>query len=209
MAIDGTASIWAAGVVVVLDLLVGARYCAKIVGGRSSPRLATWLIFEIGVVMSLAAYFSSQDHSVVKAALNLTDAVVVTVVIAALWVKGRGGKIRFTTNERVCLLISVITMLAWAITKTAWVGVVGFQVVMITAYLPTIEHLWDVTRGAAPEPVETWSVNAVAALIGVGVDVTGSKDYVAMLYPLRALLLCMMVVGLVVRWRVRQKKLVG
>jgi len=195
--------------VVVLDLLVGARYCAKIVGGRSSPRLATWLIFEIGVVMSLAAYFSSQDHSVVKAALNLTDAVVVTVVIVALLVRGRGGRIRFTTNERVCLVISVITMIAWAITKTAWIGVVGFQVVMITAYLPTIEHLWDVKRGAAPEPVETWSVNALAALIGVGVDVTGAQDYVAMLYPLRAFLLCLMVVGLVVRWRIRQRALLG
>ena len=171
--------------------------------------MATWLIFEIGVVMSLAAYFSSQDHSVVKATLNLTDAVVVTVVIAALWVKGRGRKIRFTTNERICLVISVITMVAWAITKTAWVGVVGFQVVMITAYLPTIEHLWEVRRGAAPEPVETWSVNAVAALIGVGVDVMGSHDYVAMLYPLRAFLLCMMVVGLVVRWKIKARRTSG
>ena len=84
MAIYGTATVWAAGVVVVLDLLVGVWYCAKIVGGRSSPRLATWLIFELGVVMSLVTYFASGDHSLVKAALNLTDAVVVTGIIAAV-----------------------------------------------------------------------------------------------------------------------------
>ena len=209
MAIYGTATVWAAGVVVVLDLLVGVWYCAKIVGGRSSPRLATWLIFELGVVMSLVTYFASGDHSLVKAALNLTDAVVVTGIIAALLIRERGGGIRFTKNERLCLVISGITMVAWAMTRTAWIGFVGFQVVMIVAYLPTIESLWEVKRGAAPEPVEAWSVNAVAALIVVWVDVTGRHDFVAMLYPLRACLLCLLVVGLAVRWGRKQRGLVG
>ena len=205
MAINGTATVWAAGVVVVLDLLVGARYCAKIMGGRSSPRLATWLIFELGVVMSLVTYFASGDHSLAKAALNLTDAVVVTGIIAALVVRERGGGIRFTKNERLCLVISGITIVAWAITRTAWIGFVGFQVVMTVAYAPTIESLWEVKRGGAPEPVEAWSVNAVAALIGVVVDATGTHDYVAMLYPLRACLLCLVVVGLVVRWNLKAR----
>jgi hypothetical protein len=203
------ASIWAAGVVALLDVWVGARYCAQILRRRSTPRLATWLIFEIGVVMSLVTYFASRDHSVLKAALNLTDAVVVTSVIAALLIEQRGMRIRFTRNELLCLVISLLTLVAWAITRTAWIGFVGFQVVMITAYLPTIEHLWDVKRGVAPEPVEAWSVNAVAALIGVVIDGTGRHDYVAMLYPLRAFLLCLMVVGLVWRWRARQKGQVG
>jgi hypothetical protein len=194
-------------VVALLDLLVGARYCAKIVGGKSSPRIATWLIFEIGVVMSLVTYFASRDHSVVKAALNLTDALVVTGILAALFMQQRGAKIVFTQNERLCLVISVVTMVAWAITKTPWIGFVGFQVVMSVAYLPTIESMWDVRHGAAPEPVETWSVNAVAALIGVVVDVTGHHDYVAMLYPLRAFLLCMMIAGLVVRWNLKGRAL--
>jgi hypothetical protein len=37
---------------------------------ETSPRIATWLIFEIGVLMSLAAYFASHDHSIVKARLT-------------------------------------------------------------------------------------------------------------------------------------------
>lgn len=204
-----TAAVYAAGVVALLDLGVGAAYCAKILRGRSTPRLATWLIFEIGVVMSLVTYFASQDHSVVKAALNLTDAVVVTGIIAALLVERRGGKIRFTRNEQVCLVLAGVTMAAWAITRTAWIGFAGFQVVMTVAYGPTIESLWKVRRGRAPEPAETWSVNALAALIGVLVDVSGRRDFVAMLYPLRAFLLCLVVVGLVVRWRGKQHKLVG
>ena len=44
--------------VALLDVWVGARYCAKILRRESTPRLATWLIFEIGVVMSLVTYFA-------------------------------------------------------------------------------------------------------------------------------------------------------
>jgi hypothetical protein len=196
-----TASSCAAGVVALLDLWVGARYCAKLIRRETFPRIATWLIFELGVVMSLAAYFASHEHSFVKAALNVTDGVVVTAILVALFAEQRGGKIEFTWNERLCLVISCITMAVWAITKTAWIGLVGFQVVMSVAYFPTIESMWQWKRDiGSPEPVETWSINAVAALIGVVIDVTGSHDYLAMLYPLRAFILCMMIVVLVRRW---------
>jgi len=61
--------------------------------------------------------------------------------------------------------------------------------------------MWQWRRDtASPEPVETWSINAVAALIGVVIDVTGGHDYLAMLYPLRAFILCMIIVVLVRRW---------
>jgi hypothetical protein len=198
-----TANIYAAGVVALLDVGVGARYCVRLIRKTSSPRIATWLIFEIGVVMSLVTYFASHDHSIVKAALNVTDAIVVTVIVASLLLQQRGAKIRFTRNEQLCLVISLITMAAWAITKTAWIGFVGFQVVMTVAYLPTIESMWQWTGGMSPEPLETWSINAVAALIGVVIDVTGNHDYVVMLYPLRAFILCMMIVGLVARWNMK------
>jgi hypothetical protein len=200
-----TASICAASVVAVLDIFVGARYCTKLIVKKTRPRIATWLIFEVGVVMSLAAYFASHDHSFVKAALNVTDSVVVTVILASLLIGQRSWRILFTRNEQVCLLISCITMVVWASTKAAWIGFAGFQVVMTIAYVPTIESVWQWKPGRSPEPVETWSINALAALIGVVIDITGSHDYLAMLYPLRALILCMIIVALVVRWEQKSK----
>jgi hypothetical protein len=191
--------------VALLDVGVGARYCVKLIRKEAHPRIATWLIFEIGVVMSLATYFASHDHSIVKAALNVTDAVVVTVILASILIEQRGEKILFTRNEQLCLVISCITMAAWAITKTAWIGFAGFQVVMSVAYFPTIESVWQWKPGQSPEPFETWSINAVAALIGVVIDVTGIHDYVAMLYPLRAFLLCMTIVVLVRRWEKKSR----
>ena len=192
----------AALVVALLDVYVGARYCTKLIRKEAHPRITTWIIFEIGVLMSLAAYFTSHDHSVLNAALNLTDAVIVTVILASLLIQQRNMKIRFTSNEQLCLVISCISLVAWMMMRAAWVGFAGFQVVMSVAYLPTIESLWRWKPGPAPEPAETWSVNAVAALIGVVIDVTGiHHDDIAMLYPLRAFILCVIVVALVERWK--------
>jgi len=70
---------------------------------------------------------------------------------------------------------------------------------------PTIESMWRWKPGRSPEPLETWSINAVVALLGVLIDVSGRHDYVAMLYPLRALLLCTVIVVLVRRWERKNK----
>ena len=85
-----------------MDLCVGFRYCAKLIRREIFPRIATWLIFEIGVIMSLVAYFASHDHSIVKAALNVTDGIVVSIILAALLIEQRGGKILFTRIEQLC-----------------------------------------------------------------------------------------------------------
>ena len=52
-----TGTLCAAGVVVALDVYVGARYCVKVIRKQAHPRIATWLIFELGVVMSLVGLF--------------------------------------------------------------------------------------------------------------------------------------------------------
>ena len=43
------------------------------------------------------------------------------------------------------------------------------------------------------------------AIIGIVPAFTGHPDYLAMIYPLRALVLCVFVVALIVRWMLRSK----
>ena len=197
---------YAAIVVAALDVSIAAYYCTKLIRREAHPRIATWLIFELGVLMSLAAYFTSRNHSIVKAALNVTDAIVVTTILASLLFVERRQGIRFTRNEQLCLLISGISLIAWAATKTPWVAVAGFQVVMSVAYIPTIENVWRWKPGRPPEPIWSWGINALAALISVVIDLTGQHhDYLAMLYPLRACTFCLIVVALLVRWERKNK----
>jgi len=196
-------------IVVLLVFYVGIRYCIKILRKEISPRVATWLIFEIGVVMSLASYLAGHDHSLVKAALNAADSVQVTVILLTLLIEQRGRQIRFTRYELVSLWISGIAAAAWMITKTGWIGFVGFQSVMSIAYVPTIESLWRWKPEASPEPKEKWAINVFIASVGLVVDITGRHDFLAMVYPLRALILCVLVVVLINRWEQKSKANVG
>ncbi len=198
-------STFAAIAVVLLDFYVGARYCRKIICREIFPRIATWLIFEIGVVMSLASYFAGNDRSLVKAALNAADSVQVTVILIAMLIEQKGRKIRFTRNELVSLGLSSVAAVVWMITHRGWIGFIGFQSVMCLAYLPTIESLCRWKSGPPPEPIEKWGVNVIIAFLGTIIDITGRHDYLAMVYPLRALVLCVVVVVLITRWERRSK----
>lgn len=190
----------AAITVVVLVFYVGIRYCIKLFRGEIAPRIATWLIFEVGVAMSLASYLTGTDHTVTKAALNAADCIQVTVICLALLVGQKGGRIQFTSYEHFSLWLAGIATVVWLLTKTGWIGFVGFQVVMSVAYIPTLESLWRWKPGVPPEPMEKWGINIIIALVGLVVDITGRRDYLAMVYPLRALILCVLVVVLIVRW---------
>jgi uncharacterized membrane protein YkvI len=146
-----------------------------------------------------------EQHSLIKAALNAADSLQVTVILITLLIEQRGRKIDFTKNELASLVISCVAAGVWMITRTGWIGFFGFQFVMCVAYLPTIESLWNWNLGPSPEPMEKWGINIVIASIGIIVDITDRHDYVAMVYPLRALVLCMIVVLLISRWQLKNK----
>lgn len=188
-----------------LVFYVGFRYCLRYLRGEIAPRIATWLIFEIGVVMSLASYLAGHEHSLTKAALNVADCFQVTVILLVLLFGQGRRKIEFTPKERLCLWVSGIAALAWVLTRAGWIAFVGFQTVMSIAYLPTLESLWRWKSGRSPEPLDKWSLNVLITLIGLAVDLTGKRDYLAMIYPLRALVLCLAVVGLILRWEQKSR----
>ena len=105
--------------------------------------------------MSLIAYLTSHAHSLVKAALNLGDAILVAVILALILLEKGNRSIRFTGNERLCLAISCMAAAAWICTRTGLIGLVGFQVVMSIASFPTIESVWRWKPGRLPEPLES------------------------------------------------------
>jgi len=195
----------AAITVVALVFYVGTLYCVRFLRKEISPRIATWLIFEVGVAMSLASYLAGSDHSLTKAALNVADCLQVTVILLVLFFGRELQKIEFTRNEYLSLCVSGVAAAAWMLTKAGWIGFVGFQTVMCIAYLPTLESLWNWKSGSPPEPMDKWIINILITVFGLVVDLSGKRDYLAMIYPLRALFLCTAVVALILRWEQKNK----
>ena len=150
--------------------------------------------------MSLASYMTGHDHSLTKAALNVADCFQVTVILLVLLFGHGRRKLDFTRQERLSLWVAAIAGTAWMLTTAGWVGFIGFQTVMSVAYLPTLEGLWRWKPGKPPEPLDKWGINILITLIGLVVDLTGKRDYLAMVYPLRPLILCLLVVCLILRW---------
>lgn len=181
-----------------LNVWMGARYCAKIVRGVADSRTATWIIFELGVVMSLITYLTGSKHSLLSGINNVVDAFVVTVILTTLLLTRRGEAISFLPNERLCFWIAGAALVVWVVTRTSWVGIVGFQIMMFVGYFPTIKHILQWEERGAPEPAETWTMNAIAASLGALIAIITS-DYVAMLYPLRGAAMCLTIVILIKR----------
>jgi hypothetical protein len=69
---------------------------------------------------------------------------------------------------------------------------------MVVAYFPTMDSILKWKYHGSPEPAETWMMNAIAASLGALVAVI-TGDYVAMLYPLRGTVMCIVIVILIKR----------
>jgi hypothetical protein len=185
-----------------LILCVGGIYCKKIIRGKAHPTITTWIIFEIGILMSLVTYLTSHDHSIVRSITNAADIVAVSAILIVLIAKRWGETLTFSRDERLCFKIIACVLAAWALSRNSWIGNVGFQIVMIVAYWPTIKRLWSWPKYfhgiKGPEPFVTWFLNATAGVLGVGIART-EHDCLASLYPLRAMILCSAVLFLIKR----------
>ncbi len=186
-----------------LILFMGGAYCLKIVHGKAHPPIATWIIFEIGVIMSLVTYLSAPYHDLVRNIANTTDCLAVTFILGTLITKNRKEGVRFHPNEWICLAVSVATFAVWLKVHMPLVGVMGFQVVMTVAYYPTYHRLWNWKRSGTPEPPSIWTAEMAAAILGIYVAASG-RDLLATLYPIRAMLMCFTV--LVFIWRLKRKQ---
>ncbi len=186
-----------------LILFMGGAYCLKIARGEAHPPIATWIIFEIGVIMSLVTYLSAPSHDLVRNVANTTDCLAVTFILGTLIVKNRKEGIRFHPNEWICLAISAATFIAWLEVHMPLVGVGGFQVVMTVAYYPTYRRLWTWKRPGTPEPPSIWTAEMAAAILGIYVAASG-HDLLATLYPIRAMMMCSTV--LVFIWILKRKQ---
>ncbi len=181
-----------------LTVWMSVRYCKMIRDGTAEPRLTTWIIFEIGVVMSLVAYCTSREHNLVENINNVADSVTVTAILVTLLIKHRqGGGIHFNNREWWALRVAMAAFVLWALIRVPWVGVAGFQFVMIVAYLPMLDRLWP-ERKKSPEPFGNWAMSATASAIACCTALI-SGNRLAVIYPLRSALFCIFVLWLIKR----------
>lgn len=184
--------------IVTIILMVTSQtwYSYLAVKGITHPTLMTWIIFFVAVSLSFSTYWSSKKHDLLSNICNTADIILVFAVIIV--VVFFCNNVRFSMNlfEVICLLLSIVILIFWRITKTHELSNIFIQIIMVIAYFPTFYHLWTVS--GTSESIVAWSISWLAALSGVVTGLFG-KDKLAIIYSGRSLLMITILLILILR----------
>ncbi len=176
---------------------VGLRYSYLTISRKSQPALATWLLFSVTTILSLATYFSTKNHSISANILNVMDVFMCNLIALSIVVTNYKN-IRFTRLEIICLIASGGILLLWAATKNPTAANILLQLIITIGYFPTIARLWIFKEET--ESLSIWIVIWLATLSGL-ISASLRYDTLATVYALRALLFCSLVFVLILRGR--------
>ena len=185
-----------AGATFALMLLMNVWYCYLSIKGYISPTLMTWVMFCVAVSLSFSTYWSTSKHDLLSNISNTGDTFLVFIVTVVVIFWGKNTRFDINTFEVVCILLSLIILIFWRITKAHKTSNLLLQGIMIIAYFPTFYHLWYATTTS--ESITTWSITWLAALLGVITGVLG-KDKLAIVYSARSLIMVSILLILILR----------
>ena len=180
----------------ILMTVTNIWYIYLIIMGRIHPTFMTWVIFSVAVGLSFATYWSSEKHSFLNNICNTVDLISVFVITTIIVIFGENIRFNINTFEMICILLSMMILFFWRITKRHEVSNIFLQIVMTIAYFPTFYQLWSAT--VSSESVITWGILLLASITGVMTGVLG-KDKLAIIYSTRSLVMVSILIVLILR----------
>jgi len=185
--------------VIVINLLIGIRYCWLIHRQQIKPALAMWIFFSIAVGGSLATYLSEGDYGLLDNILNSTD--LILVVTVSLFIIAYGDRsTRFTRFDKGCLSAVLLIVVFWLLTQNHIAAHLSFQAIMIIAYFPVVKRLWTSTENT--ESFAAW----IGMMLAPAIFLLSSKGFLANVYALRNIVCILVLLLLMARSELRAKK---
>jgi len=183
-------------ITVILMSITNTWYIYLVIGGKINPTLITWVIFCIAVGLSFATYWSSEKHGFLDNVCNTVDLISVFIITGVIIFLGKNIRFNINTFEIICILLSLMILFFWRITKKHEISNMFLQIVMTIAYFPTFYHLWNAS--ASSESVITWGLLLLASITGVATGILG-KDKLAVIYSTRSLIMVSIMIFLILR----------
>lgn len=185
--------------VIVVNLLIGIRYCWLIHRQQIKPALAMWVFFSIAVGGSLATYLAEGDYGLLDNILNSTDLILVVAVSLAIFVCGDRST-RFTRFDKGCLGAVLTIVVFWLLTHNHIAAHLSIQAIMVIAYFPVVRRLW--TSNENTESFAAW----IGMMLAPAISLLSSKGLLASVYSLRAIACILVLLLLMVRAELRARK---
>ncbi len=175
------------------------------------PVLATWIVTSFGTVLSFATYWTSPHHSLVSNAYNAISIVTINSILISVAIKNRanGVKLSFNTFQKVCLMVSTViaifwAVLVWGLGGTGIVPNILIQVLMLIGYLITAERLLSAKKNT--EPLSAWWFVLVASLIAMYTGIV-SRNTLSIIFASRTTFGVGLLIWLMIRAEHRSRQM--
>ncbi|MFC1622791.1 hypothetical protein ACFL16_00155 [Patescibacteria group bacterium] len=184
--------------VAVLMGMVAVRYSYLMYLGEVKPILATWLLFSLATAIGIWTYFKSDDikRDAITNSANTVDVVVTWSILISLLFLGKETRYIFTLFEFLCIGTSIAILLYWKISQKAKMANFAINVLLVIGYFPTIVSLYNSTTNT--ESFSVWIMVLTSQVIALYNPIK-ERDWLALLYALRAVMLVSVVLGLMIR----------
>jgi len=185
-----------------VSIPMSAWYARLAWTGKSAPPLSTWIIFTATVTLSLPSYLSSGSRDALSAISNITDLFAVWSALIAILFGQKRQALKLTKTDIFCFLAIAKVCVAWVFVWYFWsketASLTAFwyiQGIMIIAYWPTVTRLWKSKEPT--EPFGPWLGIIFSMSLGLGAALASRDSFPAAIYPLRAMVMVSVVIGII------------
>ena len=147
-----------------LSITADGWYCHQAMAGVVEPTLATWMVFEVGSLLSLASYrkYDRGEHPLISNIANYMDPVIVAIVMVFVALSPKVDA-HFRFWNFVCFAIAILAIVVWRATHSEVKANVVSQFVMGAGYVPMVLHLVRERRNT--ESFVMWTAGLAIALL--------------------------------------------
>ena len=196
-------AVWAS---VVVTLCSALYYVSRTWVRAIQPVLATWILVETTLGLSMWMYFSD-PASTWQANIGLASGFVGTgmMLVGAFVVEVRDHSVRveFDAVQKRCLLMGALIVLFWMISENRIVSYVLVQLVAVAGYAATIDRLARASH--ATEPLVPWVLSFLGSMLALYPALT-TGDVFSCIFLMRTIPSISLVIFLIVLTKRRSRR---
>lgn len=140
-------------IAIVLALFAEGKYIVSVIQGRSKPNFSGWLIFTVSMVCVLVSAYTLGARDSIPLIATFTF---LHFLVALLSLKY--GIVRFTSTDKICLLLSVFALFLWWQTTNPWYALILNILIDMFGFFTIAKKLY---RFPGTEDRYAWTISTV------------------------------------------------
>ncbi len=170
-----------------LALFSSYLYIRDIFRGNTKPHMYTWLIWSI---VTTIAFFGQWVSGGGPGSWATGVAAIVTIGTFFLSLKSKYGTKDITNFDKICLVLAILSILPWLLTKSVLWSVLLATFIDLIAFFPTMRKTWS-----SPKSESLGSMYVDAVKHALSTFSMGTYSLVTLIYPLSVLATKFIIIG--------------